>query len=156
MNLCVSERWSRLEYKQGRRRRERKRESKATGMKRPTWDEVTAEMLGSGVPCECVSQGSFSQHLTASQGSTGSDPLGKQHSSNCVCCLSFSVCFSYAPAPSSCGVYAQSLSTQDHMSKPTNTISKRCTRQDTYLNYCPYSHTNLHFTAKVFVTDLQE
>ena len=27
----------------------RKRESKATGMKRPTWDEVTAEMLGSGV-----------------------------------------------------------------------------------------------------------
>ena len=49
MNLCVSERWSRLEYKQGRRRRERKRESKATGMKRPTWDEVTAEMPGSGV-----------------------------------------------------------------------------------------------------------
>ena len=27
----------------------RKRESKATGMKRPTWDEVTAEMPGSGV-----------------------------------------------------------------------------------------------------------
>ena len=49
VNLCVSERWSRLEYKQGRRRRERKRESKATGMKRPTWDEVTAEMPGSGV-----------------------------------------------------------------------------------------------------------
>ena len=49
MNLCVSERWSRLEYKQGRRRRERKRESKATGMKRPTWDEVTAEMPGSVV-----------------------------------------------------------------------------------------------------------
>ena len=80
MNLCVSEWWSRLEYKQGRRRRERKRESKATGMKRPTWDEVTAEMLGSGVsvsaslPCQ-------SRVLFPSQGSTGSGPLGKQHPS---------------------------------------------------------------------------
>ena len=46
VNLCVSERWSRLEYKQGRTR---KRESKAIGMKRPTWDEVTTEMSGSGV-----------------------------------------------------------------------------------------------------------